>query len=148
MPSAFFLPWLRRARWLAPLVLACVCLAVLAPTLTRLLQSAAGVPVWQVVCGSRSAQHQSVRLMRVDAGGDASRAALHAAHDDCPLCGLQHQGWAPPPTFKVEVPQAESVAALPPLFLHAPASACLGRAVVHRATEPGVRPAARGPSSG
>lgn len=110
----------RRARWLAPLVLACVCLAVLAPTLTRLLQSAAGVPVWQVVCGSRSAQHQSVRLMRVDAGGDASRAALHAAHDDCPLCGLQHQGWAPPPTFKVEVPQAESVAALPPLFLHAP----------------------------
>lgn len=110
---------LRRARWLAPLVLAWVCVAVLAPTLTRLLQSAAGVPVWQVVCGSSEA-HQSVRLMRVDGGGDESRAALYAAQDDCPMCGLQHAGWAPPPAVPRVPVWLGSGGHLPALFLQAP----------------------------
>lgn len=110
---------LRRLRWFAHLVLACLCLAALAPTVTRLLQSAAGVPVWQVVCRS-TGEHQAVQLLRVDVAGQGKPQVVQVDHDDCPMCAVHHQAWLPPSSGVPSLPSARSHPDWPPLFLRAP----------------------------
>jgi hypothetical protein len=114
----------RHHPWLARVLLACLCLAVLAPSVSRLIQSARGVPVWQVVCRSDGSA-QAVKLMQVSlAAGAANSQAEHgsAAHEgDCPLCLLQHEAWAPAsgaPRFLVDSALRH---VRPTLFWHAPA---------------------------
>jgi len=120
MVSPLTLPWLRRQRWLAPLVLACVWLAVLAPTVSRWQQAHSGVPVWELVCRSVSG-HQGVQWMRVQAPEQAGPGiALVADHDDCPQCALQHHGWAPPPVLAAVLPTLVMARAWPMLFWQAP----------------------------
>jgi len=123
----FTLP--HRHRWFARVVLACLCLAVLAPTLSRLIQSARGVPVWQVVCRSDGSA-QAVKLMQVRlfagqlaAPADQTGRPDHgAAHEgDCPMCVLQHVAAAPPGDAGSLTVDPALRHVRPTLFWHAPA---------------------------
>jgi Protein of unknown function (DUF2946) len=121
---------LRAHRWFTRAVLACLCLAVLAPTASRLLQSARGVPVWQVVCRSDGRvgsgdSAKALTLMQVSLGtGTPSRVPDHssAAHSgDCPLCLLQHAAWAPAGAHALRFVPLALRHSRPLLFWHAPA---------------------------
>lgn len=113
------MPPLRCLRWFAHLVLACLCLAALAPTVTRLVQTAAGLPVWQVVCRS-TGEHQAVQWLRVDFSGEHTLQLAQADHDDCPMCVVSHLGWLPPSGGVSALPVALVLRHWPPLFLKAP----------------------------
>lgn len=107
--------------WLARVLLACVCLAVLAPTLSRLVQSARGLPVWQVVCRS-DGSGQALQFMRVDAAAGGVHSHPQAAHEsDCPLCTLQQPDAHVPPGARAALPLMALRHQAPQLYLRSPA---------------------------
>jgi hypothetical protein len=123
----------RHPRWFARVVLACLCAAVLVPTLSRLLQAAQGLPSWQVVCRSDSTG-QPLKLMKVGLPG--SEPESMASHDDCPMCALQHQAWAPPSLPRWGLLPRLADGLLPTLFLRS-----------HRPLFAWAAPRPRGPPS-
>ena len=112
---------LRCPGWLARLVLACVCLAVLAPTVSRWLQHVTGAAAWQIVCHSSPNQPGAVSLVRVDASGKpADPRGSSQPSGDCPLCVLHAHGWAPAPSHADHLPVDLPRDGLPLLFLASP----------------------------
>jgi hypothetical protein len=115
---------LRHRPWLARVLLACLCLAVLAPTVSRLIQSARGVPVWQVVCRSDGSA-QAVKLMQVSLAGGAANATPdhgNATHQsDCPVCVWHQVAWAAAGAASLTVLDPGLRHVRPVLFCQAPA---------------------------